>query len=68
MGILTDSSTCLYDGNSSLATSASEYDFSIGRINMQPFFTNPDVELTATPSAIVGGDTLQTDDPPFYSA
>jgi len=68
MGIQTMMSTCLYDGNFSLATSASDYDFSVSRIDMQPTFTDSDVVLTPIDSVITAGDILQTQEYPFYSA
>lgn len=69
MEIQTVTSTCLYDGNFSLATSASVYDFSVARIDMQPTFTSSDVVLTTIPSVVtVEGDTLSTQTYPFYSA
>jgi len=68
MGIQTNTSTCLYDGNSTLATNASEYDFSISRMDMQPAFTSSEVALTPIAFVLVGGDTLTTNSYPFYSA
>jgi len=68
MGIQVTTSTCLYDGNFSLATSASEHDFSVARVGMQPTFTNSDVLLTPISFALVNGDTVQTQSYPFYSA
>jgi len=68
MGIQTITSSCLYDSNPGLATSASEYDFSVSRIDMQPAFTNSEVVLTPIPFVIVDEDTLYTSAYPFYSA
>lgn len=67
-GIQTITSTCLYDSNPGLATSAAEYDFSVSRVDMQPAFTNSEVVLTSIPFVIANGDTLSTSSPPFYSA
>lgn len=68
MDIQLTTSTCLYDGNFGLATSASEYDFSVSRIDMQPTFVDSAVELTPISYTIVNGDTIQTQIYPFYSA
>jgi len=68
-GIQTNTSTCLYDGNSGLAGSASEYDFSISRVDMQPVFTNAEVVSVAIPFVVTDdNDTLSTQVYPFYGA
>ncbi len=68
MGIQVTTTTCLYDGNFGLAASASDYDFSVSRADMQPVFMDPAVGLTPIPYAIVNGDTIQIQTYPFYSA
>jgi len=67
MGIQTVTSTCLYDSNPGLAMSASDYDFSVSRLDMQPTFTDSEVVLTPIPFVIADGDTLYTSSYPFYS-
>jgi len=65
-GIQTNNSTCLYDGNPALATSSEVYDFALSRNDMQPIFTNPDVEVTPLPYLVIDNDTIASNEYPFY--